>query len=89
MLFAVLASLLEAVLAWSLITGRFLRLLLPVGFLYSLAIWSTAEGFGGPYTAMGQTGMTGNMFGNAVLYAVIFLTFMVAYRWPQRIEERS
>ncbi|MDA3920743.1 MAG: hypothetical protein PF501_08710 [Salinisphaera sp.] len=88
-LFAVLASLLEAILAWSLISGRFLRLFLPVGFVYSLVIWSTAEGFGGPYTAMGHTGMTGNMLGNAVIYALIFVGFMAAYRWPKPIEARA
>jgi uncharacterized membrane protein YphA (DoxX/SURF4 family) len=88
-LFAVLASALEAILAWSLITGRFLRLFLPIGFGYSLVIWSTAEGFGGPYTAMGGTGMTGNMLGNAIIYAFIFLGFMAAYRWPEPLEARA
>ncbi|WP_109992202.1 hypothetical protein [Salinisphaera sp. LB1] len=87
--FAVLAALLEGILAWALITGRFLRVLMPAGFVYSLVIWSTAEGFGGPYSALGQTGMTGNMLGNAVLYALIFLTFMVVYRWPQPVEKRA
>ncbi|MES1956215.1 hypothetical protein [Salinisphaera hydrothermalis] len=80
--FAVLAALLEAALSWSLITGRLLRVSLPIGAGYSFVIWSTAEGWGGPYTALGQTGMTGNMFGNAALYALVFVMFMVIYRWP-------
>jgi hypothetical protein len=86
---AVLAALLEAILAWSLITERFLRVLMPTGFVYSLVIWSTAEGFGGPYSAMGQTGMTGNMLGNAVIYALIFLGLMAAYRWPKPLQARA
>ncbi|MBH04167.1 MAG: hypothetical protein CMP08_08635 [Xanthomonadales bacterium] len=84
-LVGVLAALLETVLAWSLITGKLMRWLLPIGGIYSLVIWSTAEGFGAPYTALGQTGMTGNMFGNAAIYALIFFTFMAVYRWPKPI----
>lgn len=87
--FAVLTALVETVLAWSLITGRMLRLLYPIGFVYSLVIWSTAERFGGPYTANGHTGMTGNMLGNAILYALVFLFFMLYERWPKRSQVRQ
>jgi nitrite reductase (NO-forming) len=43
-----------------------------VGLVFSLLIWSTAEGFGGPYTA-GSTDL-----GTAIIYAVVFaLLFLV------------
>lgn len=84
-LFGVLAALMEAAIAWSLLAGRWLRVFLPVGLVYTLVIWSTAEGFGGPYTAAGQTGMPGNILGNAVNYMLVFGFLMVAYQWPKRL----
>lgn len=80
-LFAVLAAIAEVVIAWSLLSGKLLRIMLPIGLIYSLMVWSTAEGFGGPF-GMGTTGMPGNMFGLAVIYALIFGYLMVLYRWP-------
>lgn len=69
---AVVVALIESTIALSLLTGRALRLFVPLGFLWSLAIWSTAETFGGPYTSTG-TGVRGNVIGNVFIYAVIFL----------------
>lgn len=80
--FAVIAALVEAAIAFSLLSGRLLRVFLPIGLIYSLMVWTTAEGFGGPYSP-GQTGMPGNMFGNAVIYALIFAYLMALYRWPR------
>lgn len=81
--FGVMSALTEASIAWSLLSGKLLRIFLGVGLIYSLAIWSTAEGFGGPY-GNGSTGITGNMLGNAVIYALIFAYFLVLYRQPRR-----
>lgn len=80
--FAIIAALIEVVVAWSLLRGRWLRFALPLGFVFSLLIWSTAEGFGGPY-GNGTTGMPGNLFGTAIIYALIFLGLMAFHRWPR------
>ena len=76
--FGIATALTEVALAWSLLTGKFLRLFLPIGLIYSLMIWSTAEGFGGPY-GNGSSGMPGNMLGNTIIYALIFAFFIVIY----------
>jgi len=73
-----LVAILETLLAVSLLSGKWLRLFLPLGALFTLGIWTTAEGWGGPYGA-GSTGMPGNLVGNAVLYSFIFAFFMVVY----------
>ncbi len=82
LIFGLLAAATEVGVAWSLLSGKLLRYLLPIGMGFSFMIWSTAESFGGPYSN-GQTGMPGNMFGNAVIYMLIFAYFMVLYRWPR------
>jgi hypothetical protein len=56
---AVVVAVGKSLLALSLLSGRWLRLSLPLGILYSLAVCSTAEGFGGPYTNAG-TGVRGD-----------------------------
>ncbi|MGC8549667.1 MAG: hypothetical protein ACP5M4_08200 [Acidobacteriaceae bacterium] len=76
--FSVMSALTEAALAWSLLTGKLLRIFLPIGFVFSLLIWSTAEGFGGPYR-IGSTGMPGNMLGTAIIYALVFVYLMAIY----------
>ncbi len=81
--FGVMAALTEVALAWSLLTGKLLRIFLPVGFVYSFTIWISAEGFGGPY-GNGTTGMAGNMLGDSVIYAVVFAFLMAIYLWPGR-----
>ena len=73
---AVLAALIETSIAVSVLTGSWMRLFVPVGLLWSLAVWSTAETFGGPYTSAG-TGVRGNVLGNVVIYAIIFLFLAV------------
>lgn len=81
--FGIVSALAEVAIAWSLLSGKLLRIFLPFGFVFSLMIWSTAEGFGGPY-GDGFTGMPGNMFGTAVIYALIFAYFIAIYRWSVR-----
>ena len=73
---AIATAVIETLIAASLLSGRALKLFVPVGALYSLAVWVTAEGWGGPYTAAG-TGVRGNVLGNVLIYAVIYLFLLV------------
>lgn len=87
MIVALIVAIIETGIALSLLTGWLLRVVAPLGFLYSLAVWTTAEGWGGPYTTSG-TGIRGDVIGNALLYAVIFMFFMVPAAprlWERRV----
>jgi hypothetical protein len=55
-----------------------------VGLVFSLLIWATAEGFGGPYTA-GATDL-GTAIINAVVFALLFLIDDLAGRSPFAID---
>ena len=57
----------ETLVALALILGVFSNLTAVVGILLSAVIWSTAEGFGGPYSA-GSTDI-----GAAVIYVLVFV----------------
>ena len=72
---AVLVALAETLIAASLLSGRMLRFTVPLGALYCLAVWSSAEGFGGPYGLTG-TGVRGDVIGNVLVYVYLF-----AYLW--------
>ena len=65
-LYAYLVAIGETAIAVALILGVFTNLTTVVGSLLSLMIWSTAEGFGGPY----GTGSTD--IGAAVIYVLVF-----------------
>jgi hypothetical protein len=80
---AVSVALIETGIAIALLTGLLLPPVAALGFLYSLAVWSTAEGWGGPYGTMG-TAIRGDVLGNALLYAVIFLFVMAGLRMRER-----
>ena len=56
----------ETAIAIALIVGAFTNLTAVVGVLLSIVIWTTAEGFGGPYTA-GSTDI-----GAAIIYPLVF-----------------
>lgn len=56
----------ETAIAIALIVGAFTNLTALVGVLLSVVIWSTAEGFGGPYHA-GSTDI-----GAAIIYPLVF-----------------
>ena len=56
----------ETAIASALILGAFTNLTAVVGIVLSTVIWSTAEGFGGPYTA-GSTDI-----GAAIIYVLVF-----------------
>ncbi|HET7569847.1 MAG TPA: multicopper oxidase domain-containing protein [Gammaproteobacteria bacterium] len=100
-LFIWLTRIAESALALGLLLGFARKSLYLAGALFSLLIWSTAEGFGGPYT-VGATNM-----GAAIAYVLIFialiainfrsgaspysLDYLIEQRWPawRRIAEWS
>lgn len=74
-LFIGLTRLIETVLALALVLGIARKTMYVAGALFSLLIWSTAEGFGGPY-AVGATNM-----GTGISYVLIFLALIaINYR---------
>ena len=90
--FAVLAAAMETAIAASLLFGhhlpvKWLRLALLFCLGYSLLLWSTAEGFGGPYGA-GFTGNKGDVLGTTNVYAIIAL-FLMAAVWTRRGSART
>jgi nitrite reductase (NO-forming) len=70
-LFIWLTRLLETVIALGLLLGLARRWLYVLGGLFSLLIWSTAEGFGGPYAAGAAN------LGPALLYVLVFIALGV------------
>ncbi len=71
-LFAQLSALGETAVAIGLIFGIFSNITMISGFFLSLMIWSTAEGFGGPYMP-GSTDI-----GTAIIYAIAFVGLFLA-----------
>lgn len=73
--FLVLATrLIETAIAIGLLLGLARRFTYALGFVFTLLIWSTAEGFGGPYTA-GATDV-----GPALIYVLVFIALTVFAR---------
>lgn len=70
-LWAYLTASTETAIAVAVLTGTGRRLVYIGGALYSLTIWSTAEGFGGPYTP-GATDV-----GTSIIYVLVFLALLV------------
>lgn len=79
LVFGVFAAVMETAIALSLLTGWCLRWMLWAGALYSLGLWTTAEGWGGPY-GIGFTGNKGDVLGtiNIYLFAFFFLIILFA-----------
>jgi len=73
-LFAWLTRLLETAIALALFLGFARKLTYIVGFVFMLLVWSTAEGFGGPYTS-GATNL-----GSAIVHALVFLALYAISR---------
>ncbi len=71
LLFARTEAGLETALAICLVLGVFSNLTSLVGLLLSLTIWSTAEGFGGPYVP-GHSTDIGTALPYAILFALLF-----------------
>ncbi len=83
----------ETLLALALLLGFARKITYVVGILFSLLIWSTAEGFGGPYS------VGANNIGAALSYVLIFaalivinlragpspysLDYLIESRWPR------
>jgi len=100
-LFTLLTRLAVSAIAIALVIGFGGRTLYALGALFSLLVWSTAEGFGGPY-AVGVSNI-----GTAVTYVLIFLAliglhyraglvpysldYLIERRWPrwQKVAEWS
>ena len=78
LLFARIEATTETTIAVFLIFGIFSNLTYIVGIFLSLGIWSTAEGFGGPYIP-GQSTDVGTAFPYAILFAI--LLFLSAGRY--------
>jgi nitrite reductase (NO-forming) len=66
--FVFTTRLIETAIAIGLLLGLARRITYIGGALFSLLIWSTAEGFGGPYTS-GATNL-----GPALVYALVFIS---------------
>jgi uncharacterized membrane protein YphA (DoxX/SURF4 family) len=70
--FAHLVAFGELAIAIALILGAFSNLTAVGGILLSIVIWTTAEGFGGPYVA-GSTDI-----GAAIIYVLVFVGLFLA-----------
>jgi uncharacterized membrane protein YphA (DoxX/SURF4 family) len=71
MFFAYLVAVVETLIAVALISGFARKLTYISAALFSLVIWATAEGFGGPYTSGSSD------IGTAIIYAVVFMGLLV------------
>jgi hypothetical protein len=78
LVFGFFAAIVETLIAASLVFNKGLSFMLPIGAVYSLGLWTTAEGWGGPY-GPGFTGNRGDILGTTIIYCVIFLYLMVMY----------
>ncbi|HXS72568.1 MAG TPA: multicopper oxidase domain-containing protein [Rhodanobacteraceae bacterium] len=72
--FVWLTRAIETGLAAALVLGFARKTIYALGALFSLLIWSTAEGFGGPYT-VGATNM-----GAGIIYVLVFVALIVISR---------
>jgi uncharacterized membrane protein YphA (DoxX/SURF4 family) len=64
-------AIIETALAFALIAGFARKFTYVGGAVYSLLVWATADGFGGPYSASSTD------VGPAIIYSVVFLAFLV------------
>ena len=67
-LFAIMVMLIESLIALALIFGVARRTTYLSAAVFSLLIWSVAEGFGGPYSA------TSTDIGTGIIYAIVFFS---------------
>ena len=75
-----LVAVIETLIAVALIAGFARKITYISAIVFSLLIWATAEGFGGPYTSGASD------IGTAIIYAVVFtgLLTLSAYAGPAR-----
>ena len=69
-LFVDIVALIETLIAVALILGFARKITYVSAAIFSLLIWMTAEGFGGPYTAGAAD------VGTALIYALVFLSLI-------------
>src|SRR6266705_2937102 len=69
--FAYLVAVIETAIALALIFGFARKLTYISAIVFSLLIWATAEGFGGPYTSGAAD------IGTAIVYALVFSSLLV------------
>jgi len=74
-LFAVTVALAETAIAIGLIFGLFTRATIIVGSILAFVIWSTAEGFGGPYVT-GSTDISAS-----IIYIFVFVALWIGQSW--------
>lgn len=81
MFFAYLVAAIETLIALAVIVGFARKLTYSAAIVFSLLIWGTAEGFGGPYTSGSAD------IGTAVIYALVFgaLLLFSYYMGPARL----
>jgi nitrite reductase (NO-forming) len=77
---AYLVAALETLIALALIAGFARKITYISAIVFSLLIWATAEGFGGPYTSGAAD------IGTAIIYAMVFTALLTlsAYAGPAR-----
>ncbi len=75
--FAYVVAITETLLGVALVIGLLTRPAIYCGIALSLAIWTTAEGFGGPYRA-GSTDI-----GAAIIYVLVFLALLFGRCWEE------
>ena len=68
--FAYFVATIESLIAVALIVGFARKATYVVSIVFSLLIWATAEGFGGPYTSGSSD------IGTAILYALVFAALL-------------
>ncbi|OYV84232.1 MAG: hypothetical protein B7X04_00060 [Parcubacteria group bacterium 21-54-25] len=76
-LFGIIVALAETTIAIGLIFGLFTKVAMAGGIAMTLVIWSTAEGFGGPYVA-GSTDI-----GAAIIYVIVFIALWLGKSWRE------
>lgn len=74
-LFAIIVALGETAIALGLLFGLLTKVAMFGGIALAFVIWSTAEGFGGPYVA-GSTDI-----GAAIIYVIVFLALWLGKSW--------
>ena len=79
--FAYLVAVIETLIALAVIAGFARKLSYSAAIVFSVLIWGTAEGFGGPYTSGSSD------IGTAIIYAVVFagLLLFAYYQGPSRL----
>jgi len=73
--FAIIVALSETAIAIGLLFGLLTKIAMAGGIALALVIWSTAEGFGGPYVA-GSTDI-----GTAIIYVLLFVALWLGKSW--------